>query len=282
MKDRNHMASGGRIKPERARKAAASQQLHSASDFERNRQQPRAATHLVHGLHAGLAVLNNPARHVSHVYVTGNVHPDVAAALQQRGLKPELKSPRDLDALLGGGSVHQGLAVQADPLAQPALDEFLSALTPGPANVAMLDQVTDPHNVGAVLRSAAAFGIDALIVQARHSPPVTGTLAKAASGGLEHVPVIETVNLARALSSLKDHGFQCIGFDSSAQRHLSEALGVERKALVFGAEDKGLRRLVREACDVICALPVPGPIKSLNISNAAAIAFYEAAKMRSS
>jgi 23S rRNA (guanosine2251-2'-O)-methyltransferase len=146
----------------------------------------------------------------------------------------------------------------------------------------MLDQVTDPHNVGAVLRSAAAFGIAALIVQDRHSPPLSGTLAKAASGALEHVPVISTVNLARALDRVKEHGFRCIGFDSdAANRFDAQAAAGERVLFVFGAEDKGMRRLIREGCDALYALSAPGPIKSINISNAAAIVFYEAAKAKS-
>ena len=147
--------------------------------------------------------------------------------------------------------------------------------------VAMLDQVTDPHNVGAVLRSAAAFGVAAMIVQDRHSPPLSGTLAKAASGALDYLPVVSVVNLSRALERLKEHGFQCLGFDSEgADRLKRSASAAPRAVFVFGAEDKGLRRLVREGCDAVYTLSAPGPIKSLNISNAAAIVFYEAAKAR--
>ena len=190
--------------------------------------------------------------------------------------------PQDFDALVGAGAVHQGVVLDAEPLAQPSLDEFLDALPEGaPVAVAMLDQVTDPHNVGAVLRSAAAFGIAGVIVQDRHSPPLNGTLAKAASGALEHVPVIATVNLARALERLKEADFLCAGFDSDATQAFDAGMATApRAAFVFGAEDKGLRRLVGEGCDALYALHAPGKIKSLNISNAAAIVFYEASKMR--
>ncbi len=190
--------------------------------------------------------------------------------------------PPDLDALVGGGAVHQGAVLHVEPLAQPSLDEFLDGLPEeAPAALALLDQVTDPHNVGAVLRSAAAFGVAALIVQDRHSPPLSGTLAKAASGAIDHVPVIAVVNLSRALDRLKESGFFCLGFDSEgADRFTQSAAAGPRAVFLFGAEDKGLRRLIREGCDAVYTLSAPGSIKSLNISNAAAIVFYEAAKAR--
>jgi 23S rRNA (guanosine2251-2'-O)-methyltransferase len=234
----------------------------------------------VYGLHAAEAALANPKRKIRHAYLTENAAAKLGAAVAGRGIASSLLTPPELDALLGRDAVHQGAVLDAEPLAQPGLDEFLDGLPEGePAALAMLDQVTDPHNVGAVLRSAAAFGIAALIVQDRHSPPLTGTLAKAASGAAEHVPIISTVNLARALERLKEHGFECIGFDSDAEEQFSTVDAVAaRTVFVFGAEDKGLRRLVREGCDALYALSAPGKIKSLNISNAAAIVFYEAAK----
>jgi 23S rRNA (guanosine2251-2'-O)-methyltransferase len=235
---------------------------------------------VIFGIHAAEAALSNPNRVIRHAYLTGNAANRFAGLIAPRNIPVSEIVPQDFEALLGAGAVHQGAVLFCEPLAQPALDNFLDALPDGaPARLAMLDQVTDPHNAGAVLRSAAAFGIAALIVQDRHSPPLTGTLAKAASGALEHVPVIATVNLARALDRLKEHGFECLGFDSSAPlRFGAEAVAGPRLALVFGAEDKGLRRLVREGCDRLYALPALGKIKSLNISNAAAIVFYEAAK----
>jgi 23S rRNA (guanosine2251-2'-O)-methyltransferase len=235
---------------------------------------------IVFGIHAAEAALLNPKRVIRHAYLTGNAAARLAGLIAARSIPATEIHPQDFDALLGSGAVHQGVVLLCEPLPQPALDDFLEALPDGtPARLAMLDQVTDPHNAGAVLRSAAAFGIGAVIVQDRHSPPLTGTLAKAASGALEHVPVIATVNLARALDKLKEHGFECLGFDSGATLGFrAAAVAGARTAFVFGAEDKGLRRLIREGCDRLYALSAPGKIKSLNISNAAAIVFYEAAK----
>jgi 23S rRNA (guanosine2251-2'-O)-methyltransferase len=257
------------------------------SSTKRHAKAPNAArgtpgTDIIYGVHATLAALHNPARAIRRVFVTQNALSAVKPALDARGLTGEIVSPRDLDARLGGDAVHQGIVLEADPLGTGNLEDFLDALSPGQhAAVAILDQVTDPHNVGAILRSAAAFSIDALIMQARHSPPPGGALVKAASGGIEHVAMLEAVNLARAIAQLKEAGFFVIGFDSEASAELADALkGAPRTALVFGAEGKGLRRLVSESCDVICALHTTGPIKSLNVSNAAAIAFYEAARSR--
>ncbi len=234
----------------------------------------------IFGLHAAEAALQNPNRTIRHAYATENAAAKLGPLIAAREIQMTVLHPPEFDALAGPNAVHQGVVLDAEPLAQPSLDEFLDALPEGaPAALAMLDQVTDPHNVGAVLRSAAAFGIAGVIVQDRHSPPLTGTLAKAASGALEHVPVIATVNLARALERLKEQDFVCVGFDSdAAQTFDAGAAGANRAAYVFGAEDKGLRRLIREGCDALCALHVPGKIKSLNISNAAAIVFYEASK----
>ena len=239
-----------------------------------------SAERVIFGMHPAEAALSNPRRKIRHAYLTDNASAKLAPLLASRAIAITPATPAELDALLGGGAVHQGVVLDTEPLSQPGLDEFLERLPAGaPSMVVMLDQVTDPHNVGAVLRSAAAFGAAALIVQARHSPPLSGTLAKTASGALEYVPVIEAVNLARSLDALKEHGFHCIGFDSEADQQFgADSIGANRVALVFGAEDKGLRRLIREGCDSLYALSAPGPIKSLNISNAAAIVFYEAAR----
>ena len=191
----------------------------------------------------------------------------------------------DIARNLTEGAVHQGLALLTRPLAQPELRDVLAGpetrgaaegrAAEGRAVVVVLDQVTDPQNVGAVLRSAAAFGARALITTRRHAPPESGSLAKAASGALEHVPYIQVANLARALETLKTAGFWCLGLSGEAEQTLAEADPGGALALVLGAEDTGLRRLTREACDVMARLPTRPPIDALNVSNAAAAALYE-------
>ena len=186
----------------------------------------------------------------------------------------------DIARNLPEGAVHQGLALLTRPLAQPDLRAVLAGpgtrgATEDRVVIVVLDQVTDPQNVGAVLRSAAAFGARALITTRRHAPPESGSLAKAASGALEHVPYLQVGNLARALETLKTAGFWCLGLSGEAEQALAEADPGGALALVLGAEDTGLRRLTREACDVMARLPTRPPIDALNVSNAAAAALYE-------
>ncbi len=192
----------------------------------------------------------------------------------------EAVTREDIARNLPEGAVHQGLALLARPLAQPDLRAVLAGpgtrgAAEGRVVIVALDQVTDPQNVGAVLRSAAAFGARALITTRRHAPPESGSLAKAASGALEHVPYLQVGNLARALETLKTAGFWCLGLSGEAEQALAEADPGGALALVLGAEDTGLRRLTREACDVMARLPTRPPIDALNVSNAAAAALYE-------
>lgn len=239
---------------------------------------PRAAGDIVrlYGLHAVEAALANPARSIRAIYATPNAAQRLEALVQKRGLTVLPVTPKDLDRMLGEDTVHQGILIEAQPLPEAGLDALDDARL-----VIVLDQITDPHNVGAILRTAAAFGADALIMTARHSPPLQGALAKAASGGLEHVRIVTVPNLARAMGELGELGFMRIGLDSDANGVLEELAGQERLALVFGAEDRGLRRLTAENCDAICAISTIGAIRSLNVSNAAAIALHLAAgKMR--
>jgi 23S rRNA (guanosine2251-2'-O)-methyltransferase len=185
--------------------------------------------------------------------------------------KAELVEPRDIDKITGSDAVHQGVLIEAEPLKPKRLDALGDARL-----VLVLDQVTDPHNVGAILRSAVAFGAGALITTARHSPQESGVLAKSASGALEHIDQIEVKNLADALGQLHEAGFQTIGLDSDGPAELETSFAGDRIALVLGAEGKGLRQKTRETVTTLARLDMPGAIRSLNVSNAAAVSLYAA------
>lgn len=243
----------------------------SAHRGQRKPETARRDTVLIHGLHAARASIENPQRNIRAVLVTANAAGRLAEVLSRRGISPQVVRPEELAARAGANAVHQGVVVEVDPLPPRDIASF-EAL----ALLVVLDQITDPQNVGAILRSAAAFGADGLVMTARHSPPLEGALAKAASGGLEHVPVALIPNLARGLEELGELGVLRIGLDSAGDCVFEDLPLSERLALVLGAEDKGLRRLTREHCDAVCALAAPGAIQSLNVSNAAAIAFHHA------
>jgi 23S rRNA (guanosine2251-2'-O)-methyltransferase len=182
---------------------------------------------------------------------------------------PEIVRPSLIDQRLGPDAVHQGLLAEADPLPSPDIEAL-----PQDGIVLVLDQITDPHNVGAIMRSAAAFAVKAIVTTARHSPEATGVLAKAASGALELVPLVTVQNLARALTGLNDQGFMTVGLDSHGSENLGAMTLRQPLALVLGAEGKGLRQLTRETCSAVARLDMPGEIKSLNVSNAAVLALY--------
>jgi 23S rRNA (guanosine2251-2'-O)-methyltransferase len=175
------------------------------------------------------------------------------------------------------GAAHQGVALRAGALETVGLADFAGG--PG-AVVLMLDQVTDPQNVGAILRSAAAFGAAGVVLQERHAPRFTGALAKAAAGALERVPVARVVNLSRALEELADSGWRTVGLSGAAERPLADVLDARPTVLVLGSEGEGLRRLVSEHCDELARIPMPGGFESLNVSAAAAVALYETARSR--
>ncbi len=237
----------------------------------------------LYGVHPVLAALANPRRRAKRLLLTseavGRHEAELKPLLTGRGdgLVPERAGPEDFAALLPEGAVHQGLALEAAPLDQPDLETLLADLPDAEASalLVVLDQVTDPHNVGAILRSAAAFGAAGVLAPRHHAAPETGTLAKSASGALEHVPYLEVGNLARALERLKDSGFWILGLAEEAGAALAETRSDGRLALVLGAEGRGLRRLTREHCDQTVRLPTQGPIGQLNVSNAAAVALYE-------
>jgi len=232
-------------------------------------RKPATETLWIYGLHAVEAALANPRRKVIRLMATANA----LARLREGGasLPPTIEEtqPRLLDHLLGRDAVHQGVAVEVEALKPIPLKAISGAKL-----VVVLDQITDPHNVGAILRSAVAFGAAAVITTGRHAAAEGGVLAKAASGALDRISWIEVGNLARALEELKEFGFLRVGLDSEGDRPLEDALAGRRIALVLGAEGKGLRRLTRDTCDVIAKLEVPGAIASLNVSNAAAVSLY--------
>jgi 23S rRNA (guanosine2251-2'-O)-methyltransferase len=233
---------------------------------------------LIFGIHAVEAALANPRRIIRKVVLSGNAERRLQRSLTARQIVHERVLPKDLDRRLGHDTVHQGALIEAEPLPEPTLAGLTEQMADRPLLV--LDQVTDPHNVGAILRSAAVFGAAGLIMTRRHSPPLDGALAKAASGALEHVPVALVQNLARALGDLKQLGVMLIGLDGTASEHLDHAPRTDRVALILGAEGRGLRELTRTSCDRLYRIATEGPLNSLNVSNAAAVALFWTALQR--
>jgi 23S rRNA (guanosine2251-2'-O)-methyltransferase len=224
---------------------------------------------ILYGWHTVAAALVNPQRHIRKLYLTENAARRLADDKIEIPVTPEIVRPDLIDRRLGPDAVHQGLLAEADPLPSPDIDTLAQD-----GIVLVLDQITDPHNVGAILRSAAAFAVKAIVTTARHSPEATGVLAKSASGALELVPLVTVQNLARALTELNDQGFMTVGLDSQGSENLGTVTLRQPLALVLGAEGKGLRQLTRDTCSVVARLDMPGEIKSLNVSNAAVLALY--------
>ena len=231
------------------------------------------------GVHAVEAALRNPARQIERLMVTDNAEHRLEEALQARKAKAQRVTPRDLDRLLGADTVHQGVCLETQALPEPELGDIVQrAHDAGP--IVVLDQITDPHNVGAILRTAAAFNASGLIMTRRHSPPLSGTLAKSASGALEYVPIALVANLARTLGELQDLGVWRMGLSGDGPTSLESEPLTGALALVLGAEGKGLRRLTRDLCDTVCRIEIEATIGSLNVSNAAAIALHLIAMRR--
>jgi 23S rRNA (guanosine2251-2'-O)-methyltransferase len=235
------------------------------------RYDPDTGPVYLYGIHTVRAALDNPRR-VKRVLLAT---PNALIRLNEGGgtgkVPTKETNPKELDRLLGAEAVHQGAALEVDPVERFALDDIAA-----PKLLVVLDQVTDPHNVGAILRTACAFGADAVLTTSRYAPRETGVMAKAASGALDLVPLIEVRNLGDALETLKKRGVTILGFDSEAAETLRPRSGDAPLAIVLGAEGKGLRQRTRERCDEMVKLDMPGPIKSLNVSNAAAIALFAA------
>jgi 23S rRNA (guanosine2251-2'-O)-methyltransferase len=237
----------------------------------RPRHDPDEGPVYLYGLHTIRAALDNPRRLKRELLATPNALARLRESGEVKGLPVKETTPRDLDRLLGADAVHQGAALEVDPVARFGLDDIAA-----PRLLVILDQITDPHNVGAILRTACAFGADAVLTTARYAPRETGVMAKAASGALDLVPLIEVRNLGDALETLKRRGLIVLGFDSEAPAPLRPRTDAAPLAIVLGAEGKGLRQKTRELCDEMVRLDMPGPIKSLNVSNAAAIALFAA------
>lgn len=224
---------------------------------------------IIYGAHPVEEALKNPKRKIVKLTCTLNGAERLKALTQPLGITPEIVNSKVLDRKVESDAVHQGMILEAKPLRQPQLGEIAQS-----GVVVMLDQVTDPHNVGAILRSCAAFQVNAVVTTARHSAEASGVLFKAASGAYEHVPFVKVTNLARAMEELRDAGFRLVGLDSEAEIALGEVDKMPPLVLVLGAEGKGLRELTRKNCDAVAKLDFSGAIRSLNVSNAAAVALY--------
>lgn len=242
----------------------------SAREFEEETGGPG----WIWGVHASLAALANPARKIERIVATKNA----LARLPSGTEGVQLLEPSAIDGMLPPGAVHQGLAVRASQLESLELRDACGP--PDGRPVLMLDGVTDPQNVGAAFRAAAAFGARAVILQDRKSPPFTGALAKAAAGAVDLVPHVRTANLSRALAELRELGYLTLGLAGEAEEELSSAIAERPVCLVVGSEGKGVRPSVAEACERLARIPIAAEMESLNVSVAAAIALYEAVRLR--
>ncbi len=267
--ERNDARKGRNFRPKGGPKAGP----HGRSD----RRPAGVSDDWLWGWHAVEAALANPRRGKPVRLVAT---PDRAKQIEAkfgRGLAIEIADSHQIGLGLPQGAVHQGVALRPAPLEDADLDDFEAR--PG-AVLLMLDQVTDPQNVGAILRSAAAFGVVGVVLQDRHAPKLTGALAKAAAGAVEQAPIARVVNLSRALDDLTQAGWRAVGLAGEAERDLPAVLDGAATVLVLGSEGEGLRRLVAEHCDELAKIPMPGGFESLNVSAAAAVALYEASRPR--
>jgi 23S rRNA (guanosine2251-2'-O)-methyltransferase len=256
-----------------AKPGATREQVERRERFERARRdslRPDAdGPTVLYGWHTVTAALKNPARRLRKLLATENAARRLTEERVKSSIAPEVVRPSAIAERLLPDAVHQGLYLEADALDAPAVENL-----PAKGIVLVLDQITDPHNVGAIFRSAAAFAVSAIVTTQRHSPEATGALAKAASGALEQVPFVSVQNLARGLAALKESGFLVVGLDSSGDSDLAALPLRAPLALVLGAEGKGLRQLTKETCDHVARIELPGDLKSLNVSNAAAVSLY--------
>lgn len=241
---------------------------------------PMKKSNVIFGFHAVAEAWLNPARFIHGLWITDQAakgFEEIFHKAKKQGLKrpdPKLCDKKDLDKKCGPGSVHQGIALNAQDLEETDIHDLIrTGDQTDKTTLLMLDQVTDPHNVGAILRSACAFGASGMVMQRKHAPELTGVLAKTACGAIEHVPVAHETNLNRTIETLQENGYFVIGLDERGE-DIASLPTYEKCVLVLGAEGPGLRRLVKENCDILAKLPMHGPMPSINVSNAAAVALY--------
>jgi 23S rRNA (guanosine2251-2'-O)-methyltransferase len=284
-KHSSHAPSRHAAGPSRKPSYKAPHKGHKAQEERRPPEKPRGDGIFLWGLHAVRAAWLNPARQCLRLWTTEAGQAALAPVIAE-GKKAGLERPQvrsvdrqELDRMTPPGSVHQGIVVEVALLQEPELYKVIDA-DPPPDLLLVLDQVTDPHNVGAILRSAAAFGAGAVIMTERNAPGTTGVLAKSASGALEHVPQIHVVNLARAIDDLREAGYWCVGLAEEGERDMGALDLSGRTAVILGNEGEGLRHLTRKKCDELARLPTGGAIGSLNVSNAAAVALYEVRRQK--
>lgn len=238
------------------------------------------------GWHAVAMALANPRRRIDSLYCAEKSSDELAERLaalpeERRAVlpQPQIRDKDALDALVGEEAVHQGIVAEVKPLPDVAIEDLLEEDAQD-CLLVLLDQVTDPHNVGAILRSASAFGARAVVAPDRNAAPTTGVLAKSASGALDAIDLVYVTNLARTMDRLRESGFWCVGLDGAGTANIEQTDLTGKIALVMGAEGSGLRRLTKEHCDVLARLPTGGPVATLNVSTASAVALYEAARQR--
>ncbi|MEN2494334.1 MAG: 23S rRNA (guanosine-2'-O-)-methyltransferase RlmB [Hyphomicrobiaceae bacterium hypho_1] len=235
---------------------------------------------IIYGIHAVEAVLANKARHVHAVYLTRNAQYKLSKTIANTNFDVVQIEPKYLDRYLGHNTVHQGAMVKCEALLEPKLNDLITAAHAQNGPIVVLDQITDPHNFGAILRSCAAFGCSGVMATRRHSPPLKGALAKSASGALECIPVLLVQNLARGLETIANEGLEIIGLDSTGSQEFETAFSHRPIAIVLGAEGRGLRKTTQRVCTFVASIHTRGSIASLNVSNAASIALYSHSLMR--
>ncbi len=240
------------------------------------------ASHLlIYGKHPVIAALNNPKRHCRNLYTTKAIQQELQLIFPELKIPVHLLEAHEIEMMLPIGSNHQNVILEASPLKNLDLEDILSEDAEKPNScLIILDQVTDPHNVGAIIRSAAAFSASAVILPEHHSPKENTTIVKCAAGACETIPMIHVTNLANTIKTLKKAGYWIIGLDGHTKQELNHSIFSEKIVIILGSEDTGMRKLTRDNCDYLVKIPISSKLESLNVSNAAAITLYELSKYR--